>query len=455
MICEQDIKTLIIHGVGVEGRAALRYWQPRLNAKIIVIDRPEALAKEAMWAALEDLPEGRLSFIGETDFLSQPLPNAEHTLYLRSPGIAPSNNVWAKIREATIAHTTPTGYWLATNTPKHLVTITGTKGKSSTTSLTCLLLQWAGREALALGNIGTPPFEAIINDQTICIVELSSYMMHDLPLIKTLHCVTSLYHEHTDWHGSFEAYASDKLRPFSWVPAADGLMTEDITGHLPPEATPPAFFENVVPLDHTILQLSEDIFVDAARLNDAFNAPSLLKALRAAASICLTKKYLTAAQMKATLEKHLPAWAGLPSRQEIIPTTDNRLWVNDALATVPEATSSALIRFADRPVQLLLGGQNRGQSFDGLMEQCAKRQDIQLYGFGQTANAMAAAAEQAGLSSRFSCYETFEEMIEAAATTAPDGAVILFSPAAPSGPPHAHYQQRAAIFANAAKARQS
>jgi UDP-N-acetylmuramoylalanine--D-glutamate ligase len=448
VISEEDIKTLIIHGFGVEGRAALLHWHTRLDGNIVIIDKPTSLAK----VALEDVPHERIRLMTEDDVLDAAPFAAENTLYLRSPGVPPTNAVFEKMQSSGIFHTTPTGYWLATHTPDRLVTITGTKGKSSTTDLTVQLLQWAGRDAVALGNIGVTPFEADIRPDTICIVELSSYMMHDLPQLKGFHCVTSLYQEHTDWHGDFSAYAAAKLRPFSWHPPADGLMAEAIAEQLTAEATPPDFFENTVPLDGSTLQLSDDIFVPTRQLNEAFAAPSLLLALRAAAAICLSQNFLTATELKATLEEHLPGWAGLPSRQEIIPTRDGRLWVNDALATVPEATLSALARFGKQDVHLLLGGQDRGQLFTALLQHCADLPAAHVYAFGQTSQKVQEAAQQAELTHRLHVSDTLEDAITTASNNAQDGATLLFSPAAPSGPPHSNYQQRARIFRDFATA---
>ena len=129
--------------------------------------------------------------------------------------------------------------------------------------------------------------------------------------------------------------------------------------------------EDVVPVRDGALDLGPAGLVEPGELNDAFRAPSMLLALRAAASICLARELLTPAQIREALSLHLPGWAGLPSRQQRIDTEDGRLWIDDALATVPEATLSALTRWQDRPVRLILGGKDRGQDFSALIEACA------------------------------------------------------------------------------------
>ena len=440
MHSENELHTLIIHGTGVEGTAALNWFLDRSPAQIIVIGREEDLAA----LAAGESAKNRLTCQTETTFCSNPLPGTGPVLYLRSPGIPPTNPVFEKIRAAGLPHTTPTGYWLARHAPEQLITITGTKGKSSTASLTALVLQWAGLKAEAMGNIGRTPFEARPSPETICIFELSSYMMHDLPPVSSLHVVTSLYREHTDWHGSHEAYAQDKLRSFFTTPPSQGLVTKDIARRLPADQKNITFLEEAAPMNDGVLSLgTEDINITPASLNDTFNAPSLLLALRAAAAICLTKALLSSEELKSVLEQNLPDWQGLPNRQQIIPSTDGIVWVDDALATVPEATLSALGRWQDSHVHLLLGGKDRGQDFTALLRQCeARGSTLTVYSFDETDRAVQQAAGKCPV---VHC-ASLAKMIETAAGKAQPGDIILFSPAASSAPPFANYRERSAVF---------
>ena len=138
----------------------------------------------------------------------------------------------------------------------------------------------------------------------------------------------------------------------------------------------------------------------------------------------------------------------LPSRQEKVPSTDGRDWINDALATVPEAVLHALTRFADRDITLLLGGADREQNFTALACRLSGMPRVTSLAFGSTAGRLedALTAQKA----RFTACESFEAAIETAAKVTPPGGVILFSPAAASEPPHDNYTVRARIFTEAA-----
>ncbi|WP_306252926.1 UDP-N-acetylmuramoyl-L-alanine--D-glutamate ligase [Parvularcula sp. IMCC14364] len=441
MIFDPATSRLIIHGLGVEGRAALDWFLTQQAQHITVIDRADKFS-----ALPESLQQNTaVTHVTEPEWVSENHDTPRPELYLRSPGIAPDNPVFEKIRHLRIPHTTPTGYWLAKYAPQNTITITGTKGKSSTASLTAHLLRWAGRRAEEMGNIGRTPFEAVISTDTICVLELSSYMMHDLPPLSAFHVVTNIYKEHTDWHGSHSAYRHDKLRPFAQNPPARGIVATDLRQEVPANSAITTFD------DHTRIDGNRITFgtvheLTPVDLHPAFAAPSMLLALRASIATCLASGLLTPDQVSAALQKNLSGWPGLPSRQFILPTTDGLIWVDDALATVPEATLSALTRWQGQTIHLLLGGADRGQQFDALIAHCRARANIQLYAFSETASALQAAAESGAAPTLISHHDSLESMIESARHKAREGDIILFSPAAPSARPHANYLERSRIF---------
>ena len=141
-------------------------------------------------------------------------------------------------------------------------------------------------------------------------------------------------------------------------------------------------------------------------------------------------------------------YQGLPSRQETVPSSDRRIWVNDALATIPEATLHALDRFADRDVTLILGGADRDQRLDTLASRLAVRPNIRPLVFGSVSQRMISAFDQAGVS--YTQASSYEAAIDEAKKMTPYDGVILFSPSAASEPPHNNFAVRAELFRAAA-----
>ncbi|MBB4658434.1 Mur ligase family protein [Parvularcula dongshanensis] len=415
-----SVTHVLLHGLGVEGQAAKRYFESHTALPVRLFD-VKAEGSETI--------EEAISLLGPD------------TLYLRSPGVPPEDALHRAALDAGATVTTPTGYWLANLAPTGTVTVTGTKGKSSTTALLSALLTAGGVSSAPYGNIGRPVLDRALPGETAPVVELSSYMMHDLQAPEEgrrwRHVVTNLYKEHTDWHGGEAAYREAKLRPYRWTPPCPGVAPSAVieAAGLPGTTVPT---EAVVPLDDGRLRIGGEAFEPSA-YGDAFASPGLQQAVRIAAAAALPA--LGPSGVLAALLTVLPSWEGLPSRQARVPSRDGRLWIDDALATVPEATRQALVRFRDRPVRLILGGKDRGQDYRALADEMAAF-DVRVFGFGEVGPKIASLG--------WPVFGSMEEAVAAARADCPSGGVVLFSPAAPSGAPHASYAERAALFARLA-----
>ena len=112
--------------------------------------------------------------------------------------------------ELSVPYTTPLQLFfkLIPQTGATTVGITGTKGKSTTTSLTAHILETAGKHVVLAGNIGISPLIALdtATRETIFVLELSSYQLSDLQVSPHISACLNLYNDHTDWHGSLEGY---------------------------------------------------------------------------------------------------------------------------------------------------------------------------------------------------------------------------------------------------------
>jgi UDP-N-acetylmuramoylalanine-D-glutamate ligase len=107
------------------------------------------------------------------------------------------------------------------------VGITGTKGKSTTTALTAHILKSAGKQVVLAGNIGISPLIALdeATPATIFVLELSSYQLSDLSESPHISACLNLYNDHTDWHGSLEAYWEAKHNIMRFAKTSDELIS--------------------------------------------------------------------------------------------------------------------------------------------------------------------------------------------------------------------------------------
>ena len=120
--------------------------------------------------------------------------------------------------------TTPTALWMAEREGRDVIGVTATKGKSTTSKLIAHLIAKAGVPVRLGGNIGAPALD-LLGDDALAVIELSSYQIADLAAGPETAVVSNVYAEHVNWHGSVEAYRSDKLRLLA-LPGVSALRPE-------------------------------------------------------------------------------------------------------------------------------------------------------------------------------------------------------------------------------------
>lgn len=427
-------RRVLILGLGVEGKAALRFGRAQ-GWTLTAADRQDP--GEDLATAHPDVTwtdeDGAAGIVTGVDLL------------LRSPGVPPTHPVITAAELARLPVTTPTGYWLGALCPSSTLTVTGTKGKSTTVALTVSLLTALGADSEAYGNIGLPPLDERPATAGTPVVELSSYMLHDARHGSYRHHVTNLYKDHVPWHGSVDAYRAAKLRPFRFSPPCPGFAPRTVIGDEVLPASTEAVEDVVSMTDEGTLIIGDEPLMPAT-LNARFAGEAPLLCLRMALA-ALTHRFAAKALCDAARET-LPHFKGLPGRLETIPSTDQRRWICDPLATIPEAAASALASVPPGPVTLLLGGLDRGQDMAPLAKVIIAHSEVTPVVFGSTRAKMAAALSGANVS----VYEedSFRDALVRADRITDRGGTILFSPAAATEPPEADYRERATLFAQAA-----
>ncbi len=433
-------RRVVLIGAGREAQAASAYFlatAPQIPRFVFDDNAEKAQGFAAAHAAVPLLADDR---------------DDADTLYLRAPGMPPRHPFLTALNKRGANVTTYLGYWLAHHRPAVLATITGSKGKSTTTALCAAILDNAGLNVRAGGNIGVVPEGP--PDDARWVFETSSYQLHDIPAAPPVHALTTLYPEHLDWHGGLANYLAAKLRPFQIDPDCIGVIPRKLAEHV--AHLPNAFFfaEDLVKLaDNTVTlrlgagkALQELSPSSAERLaSNPLLAHNFMVALATAAKACreAPSDIVTAA------DKALAAFTGLPSRQNLIGEFAQRFWVDDALATIPQATMAALQRWPDRPVRLIMGGRNREQDFTAMIEYVNGRPDVSVYAYGDSIPRFASQLKRAAI------VTSLDEALNSAFSDSKPGEVILFSPAGATSEPNATYQDRARRFAEFARAQES
>ncbi|MGY1660858.1 UDP-N-acetylmuramoyl-L-alanine--D-glutamate ligase [Geodermatophilus sp. SYSU D00705] len=420
-----------VWGHGREGRAAVRAAVSAGAAGIVVVD--------AVPPDPAQLPPG-------TEVGTDVGALARCDVVVRSPGISPYRED-AQALAARTTLTSGTGLALAEFGARAVPTlcVTGTKGKSTTSALAATVLEAAGRPAVHAGNIGTPLLDVLLDgavgEGTSLVVEVSSYQAAAVDDFTGWGAITSLAPEHLDWHGGVEAYYRDKLHVFAGCapgtvvagaqprPIAERYLDPALLVD-PGDVVPPAQLEGFrpehLPGGHNVANVHVAL---AACVRMGVDLDPAGDAVRAAVA----------------------GFRALPHRLSPVATLDGVTFVDDTLSTTPVSVLAALDAFADRPVTLVAGGQDRGLDYTELARAVVARAGgvrvvtVPDTGARLAADVRAAAADQ-GVAPPVTETAGLAEAVAEAVRTTPAGGVVLLSPGAPSYNRYRNYEELARTY---------
>ncbi len=484
-------KTVVVLGLGVSGLAMLR-WCALQGARLRAAD--SRTQPPGLQALGREFPQLEPSLGGAGPGL---LDGAD--LVCVSPGIAPDDPAFGELlRQARARGIEVRGeLWLFGQALRELqqrqgyapwlLAVTGTNGKTTVTRLATLLLQAAGCDAVAAGNIGPAMLDELasrLRGQQLpqaWVLELSSFQLHGVDdFVATSSVVLNISQDHLDWHADMQAYAQDKARIFGPQPwqlqAAPGLMLlnrddpqvlalrregrrmqsfgldaprvagdwgllrehgMDWLARLhagEPQAAKPARRPRRVDAEGEAV-LQRLMPADALRLRGRHNQANALAALALAASTGLAL---------APMLHALRDYRGEPHRMQTLGVLDGVEWIDDSKGTNVGATVAALDGL-DRTVLLIAGGDGKGQDFTPLAQAAAHRVRRALL-IGRDA----ARLQQAlGASCVCQLLDDLPQAVRAAAQEARSGEVVLLSPACASLDMFRNYAHRAEVFAGA------
>jgi UDP-N-acetylmuramoylalanine--D-glutamate ligase len=433
-------KKVLVVGLGRSGLAAARMCRER-GARVTVTDLrvdPPGLDTLPADVARELGRHDERSFVGAD-------------VIVLSPGVPPLHQVVA----ARAAGVTVTGELeLASRfVSATLVAITGTNGKSTTTSLTGDILAATGRPTFVGGNLGVPLAEAVGTPAAgaggICVVEASSFQLetveHFRPLVSVLLNITA---DHLDRYADLEAYAVAKTRIFAAQGASDfavinedDAMVERLTRGLSSRRLSlstrrPLREGGWIEGDSLCLRLPgaelEHYPAQPPGLIGRHNQENALASLLAAR--------LAGATHQQALQV-LMAFRPLAHRMELVAEVDGVAFFDDSKGTNVGAVVAALSGFP-RPVVLIAGGRDKGGAYEPLAR-AMKDVGRGAVVIGEAATRIATALSPVVPVERAA---TMEEAVQRAAALARPGDAVVLSPACSSFDMFRNYEHRAQVF---------
>jgi UDP-N-acetylmuramoyl-L-alanine---L-glutamate ligase len=327
-----------VFGVGVEGRAATTRLLA-LGCDLVLVDDDRAATGEPGVLATHEGGERALRTC---------------VAVVKSPGISRYREDVAGIERAGVPVLGGVGMWLEEADRSRVICVTGTKGKSTVTTVTGHLARGLGTDAVVAGNLGVPPFDPALElDGRLVVVETSSFQATDVFHSPHVVAVTSLGDDHVDWHGTAERYHADKLSLTRQRGARHTVVADTATLRAHRE------------------QLGGEVTMVTAEdreLADALGLPGRHGASNAAvAAAALRAAGVEGSDDHDKLVKAAQGLEPLPGRFREIARHGGVRFVDDSLATNPLPTIAALEAVGDERVALLVGGHDRGVDYDELV----------------------------------------------------------------------------------------
>ncbi len=407
------------------GGIAVARWLVEQGAKVLVTDRDSA---EKLRSSVDQLAGVPIEFIlGEhrdSDFTSC-------DLLVVSPAIPPTQPHLRAAIAAGVPVTTEIALF-AERCNATCVGVTGTKGKSTTTTLLHRMLA-PGRRTWLGGNIGVSLLDKLhrIAADDIVVLELSSFMLHWLGHARwspRLAVLTMIGRDHLDWHGSLDAYHHAKANLLRFQSAGDAVVFDPLHEHS--AAIAATSRGTPLPIES---QLRQPLNL---KLPGPHNQRNAHLALRAAKFFGVDFH---------TAQRAVEDFPGLPHRLEVVHEHTGIRWVNDSIATIPEAAVAANHAFDAGRVIQIVGGYDKGLDMTAMCGELAKRCK-HVFTIGTLGPSL---AELIGPSATHA--GTLDHAARAAAAIAEPGDVILLSTGCASYDQFAHFEQRGQAFAALAR----
>lgn len=426
-------KRITVAGLGrFGGGIEVARWLVGQGAQVLVTDKEPAEKLAESVAKLDGLPiEFRLGEHREEDFTSA-------DLVVTSPAIPPTNPYLIAAKDAKVPISTEIRLFIE-RCPATIVGVTGTKGKSTTSTLLGLMLKTRFNTFVG-GNIGGSLLEKLpaMKKSDVVVLELSSYMLEHLRSLEWsphVALVTMITNDHLEWHGSVDAYIDAKKNLVRFQKSADfAVLGEDD------------------PISKSFADASDAKIVWYGvkdRKPFSLKLPGTHNQLNAQAA------FAAAAVLGVAWEQAQDAiayFAGLTHRLQLVHEANGIRYFNDSIATIPQAAVAALESFPAKRVIQIVGGYDKKLDLSGMCDALARRAKAALC-IGKTGPKISEMIQTIAVPDRAQVYDCIElaEAMKIAKQIAQPGDVVLLSTGCASYDQFTNFESRGDAFAKLAK----
>ena len=373
------------------------------------------------------------------------LAGLQADVVFRTPGMHPGNPAICRLREQGAEITSEMDVFFRV-APCHLIAVTGSDGKTTTTTLIAEMLKAAGKTVWLGGNIGTPllPLCRRMQAEDYAVVELSSFQLMDMTRSPQRAVVTNLAPNHLDVHKDMEEYVQAKKNIFRFqkpgdllVLNADNAITAGFSG-----AGEARFFSRkaatncvwqegdwIVRRGQRVLNVQDILLPGVHNIENYMAAMAAVEGLVSDECICSVAKN----------------FGGVEHRIELVRVKDGVKFYNDSIASSPSRTIAGLRSFSQKVI-LIAGGYDKHIPYDVLGPEICNHVS-RLFLCGATAGKIRDCVEaQPGQKPEMVDCGDFDSAVQAAARAAQPGDIVLMSPASASFDQFKNFMERGDRF---------
>lgn len=435
-------KKVLVIGLARSGLAAIKLLT-KLGAVVTLSEnKPESEIKDA-----EALKEMGVEIVGQ----SMDIFERDYDLCVKNPGVPYRAPFILKLEENGVPVITEIELGYRVAKPQNYLTITGTNGKTTTTTLTYEILNKAfPGKAHVCGNIGIPYCEIVLNENLLeeeghfIALEISNYQLVNIDEFRPRAAtILNLTPDHIDCMGSLENYYKSKTEVYRnmagddlFVLNADDALIAQYTSDYPVNCKVQTFSldrtdtDSFIKDDYMWIAGEKVLPLSAIRLPGKHNLQNTIAAVSLCKSVGISNDIITEAVKEFT---------GVEHRIEFVRELDGVRYYNDSKGTNTDATVTALKAF-DKGVILLLGGFEKGLPMDDVKANlgCVKK----VIGYG----ACGARLVKDTVGDDGIVVETLPQAIEAAKAIATEGDTVLLSPSTSSFDQYSCFEERGEHF---------
>lgn len=433
-------KNIAILGFGKEGKSSYEFIRRHLKEQPLTILDQNEISLEDPYCTL---------ITGEKYLDSL----EEYDMIIKSPGISLKDISLENIQEKITSQLE----LLLEVFRKNVIGITGTKGKSTTTTLTYEIIKDQKDSVYLLGNIGIPIFDQIeeYRNDTILVIEMSSHQLEFLKASPHIACILNLYQDHLDHAGTLEHYHDNKMNIFKYQDSSDYCIYSSDNDYLRERMASDLYQgkrytvrfdqeemdENAVRLDDKKVILNGEVLYEDGERNliGNHNLKNIMFTLTIAS---ILKLDLSRAK---NVIRH---FNGLKYRMECIGEVHGITYYNDTIATIPWATMNAVEAIGNVDT-LIFGGMDRGIDYEEFITFLKSSSISNMICMPTTGNFIGKELENS--SKNVFYVQTLEEAYACAKSHTKKGMSCLLSPAAASYEFFKNFEEKGKAFEDIVK----